>query len=103
VRFLAPIAKLGGVRSPGIDLPLASTDAQKLSFLLYPGQEEYLPFLESTLSGRFDTPVRLAFAWNRRDHTERHGNSRRRLPAPARGRSTAASCGWRSSGRYPLA
>jgi hypothetical protein len=51
VRLLAPKADRGGVESPGSILPLAIPTQQDLSFMLYPEQEAYLPFLESVYPG----------------------------------------------------
>jgi hypothetical protein len=51
VRLLAPNADRGGVESPGSVLPLAIPAERDLSFMLYPEQAAYLPFLESVYPG----------------------------------------------------
>jgi 4-amino-4-deoxy-L-arabinose transferase-like glycosyltransferase len=51
VRLLAPFANRGGVLSPGSNIPLTMPADRDLSFIVYPGQAYYLPFLAEVQPG----------------------------------------------------
>jgi hypothetical protein len=51
VRLMAPYAKRGGVRMPGIDLPLGGAPAAGIAMMVYPSQKEYLPYVQSLYPG----------------------------------------------------
>ena len=51
VRLMAPRAHRMGVATPGVTLPLALPAVRDLSFLVYPRQRYYLPYLESVYPG----------------------------------------------------
>ncbi|HTS02477.1 MAG TPA: glycosyltransferase family 39 protein [Thermoanaerobaculia bacterium] len=51
VRLEAPLAHRLGVATPGIALPLAVPAVRDLSFIVYPRQNYYLPYLEGVYPG----------------------------------------------------
>jgi hypothetical protein len=51
VRLLAPKAHRLSIPTPGLDLPLAIPADRDLSFLIYPEQSYYIPYLEQTYPG----------------------------------------------------
>ncbi len=56
VRLLAPYTPRGGDRNPGHDVPLDVSADKNLSFMLYPGQTPYLPYLRSIYPGGTSIP-----------------------------------------------
>lgn len=51
VRLLAPFTPRGGIAAPGSNLPLNIPADHNLAFMVYPGQEHYLPYLRSIYPG----------------------------------------------------
>ena len=47
IRLIAPFTPRGGLESPGSNLPLALPADHSLTFMLYPNQEAYLPYLQA--------------------------------------------------------
>ncbi len=56
VRLLAPYTPRGGDRNPGLDIPLAVPADKNLSYILYPNQTPYLPYLSSIYAGGTTIP-----------------------------------------------
>jgi hypothetical protein len=56
VRLLAPYTPRGGMRNPGMDLPLDVPADKNLAFLLYPPQVDYLSYLQSLYPGGATVP-----------------------------------------------
>jgi len=51
IRLIAPFTPRGGLESPGSNLPLAVPAAHNLTFMLYPDQGAYLPYLQALYPG----------------------------------------------------
>jgi hypothetical protein len=51
VRLMAPFTPRGGDRNPGLDVPLSLPADKNLTFMLYPNQTYYLPYLSSLYPG----------------------------------------------------
>lgn len=54
VRLLAPDAPRGGIIAPGSDLPLALPSDRNLTFVVFPGQAAYLPYLRALYPGAIE-------------------------------------------------